>query len=37
MSCVFFVIGLILAALDLYIDTMDILVDAAGFLVIRGS
>lgn len=37
MSCVFFVIGLILAALDLYIDTMDILVDAAGFLVILCS
>ena len=37
MSCVFFVIGLILAALDLYIDTMDILVDAAGFVVILFS
>ena len=37
MSCVFFVIGFILAALVLYIDTMDILVDAAGFVVILFS
>ena len=37
MSCIFFIIGLVLAAFDLYINTTDILVDAAGFFLILAS